>query len=198
MQVTKHKRNSQVLKVVAMDPSMSNWGIAVAYVHLNDMTVEFGELAVIKPNKTKLKSQRVNAKDVEIAKELLSGIEPFLEDADIILAEVPVGSQSSRAMVSYAMCVSIIGFISLYYTEVFHVSPSEVKLNVQKDATKDQMIQWAIRMHPEAAWKRKTIKGVTTVIKGHAEHVSDAIGAFYAATRKPTFKKLIHSFIGNP
>lgn len=177
-----------------MDPSMSNWGLITAYLYLDNDELEVEELHVIQPEKQKdAKQVRTNSKDINIAEQLIQGIIPHLEDADVIIAEVPVAGQNARACVSYAMCVSIIGAINTSFPKVIEVTPGEVKLNVKKNASKQEMIEWATKKHPEADWKYKTIKGKRTIIASHAEHVSDAIGALYAALKTAELKSIINS-----
>lgn len=182
------------LKIVAMDPSMSNWGLAIAYLYFDDMVIEVEELIVVKPDKAKTSKQvRTNSKDILIAEQLLEGIIPHLDDADLIIAEVPVAGQNARSCVSYAMCVTLIGAINSSFPKVIEVTPAEVKLNVKPNATKPEMIAWASKKHPEANWQYKTVKGKRSLITSHAEHVSDAIGALYAAMKTAEFKSIIQS-----
>lgn len=173
---------------------MSNWGLAIAYYYLDTDELEVDELHVISPQKmSDVKQVRQNSKDIRIAEQLIEGIIPHLDDADLIIAEVPVGSQSSRSMVSYAMCVTIIAAINNSFLRVIEVTPGEVKMIVSKNATKQQMIAWATKKHPEARWKYQKVKGKRSIVSGHAEHVSDAIGALYAAMKTSDFKNLINS-----
>lgn len=187
----KHK-----LKIVAMDPSMSNWGLAIGYYNLKDGSLEIPYLEVVKPDKFKDLKIRKNSKHIRVVEQLVEGIIPHLEDADIIMAEVPIGGQDANACVSYAMCVSIIATVNVAFTKIIEVSPNDVKMIVEKNASKAQMIEWAVAQHPEANWKYKTIKGITSVVAGHAEHVADAIATMYAASYTPEFNKLINSFKG--
>lgn len=194
LQLVKQMTKKNYLKIVSMDPSMSNWGLAIAYVYLDSDEIEVDELHVISPYKeSEAKTVRQNSKDIRIAEQLIEGIIPHLEDADLIIAEVPVGSQSSRAMVSYAMCVTIIAAINNSFLKVIEVTPKDVKLNVSNNATKAQMIEWASKKHPEAPWQYKTVKGKRSIVSTHAEHVADAIGALYAALKTPEVKNLINS-----
>lgn len=177
-----------------MDPSMSNWGLITAYYFLDDDGVEVDELHVIQPYKEKeSKNVRQNSKDIRIAEQLIEGIIPHLDDADLIIAEVPVAGQNARSCVSYAMCATIIGAINQSFPKVIEVTPKEVKLNVKLNATKAEMIKWATKKHPEAQWKYKKVNGKRSIVTTHAEHVSDAIGALYAALKTSEVKSIINS-----
>lgn len=174
-----------------MDPSMSNWGLAVAYIFLDTLEIQVEELIVVSPEKEKdIKAVRSNSKDIRIAEQLLDGIIPLLDDADIIVAEVPVAGQNARSGISYAMCVSILAAINLTFTKVIEVTPNDVKLMVKKNASKPEMIAWATKKHPEADW---VYKPDGTLLVKHAEHVSDAIAALYAAMKTAEFKTILNS-----
>lgn len=174
---------------------MRNWGLAVCYLDPTDYTITVDELHVIHSNKDSKKARLKSSRDIMTVEELLEGIIPLVEDADVIVAETPIGGRDSAAALSYSICISIIATLNVAYTKVFEVTPGEVKLNVCKDASKAEMIQWATNMHPEAPWKYKTQKGRKSIVSGFAEHVSDAIGALYAAANKPQFFKLIQTLI---
>lgn len=179
------------LKIVAMDPSMRNWGLAVFLMDPDDYAITVEELYVIRSNKDKKKAAKKSTRDIMTVEELLNGIIPIVEDADVIVAEIPIGGRDSAAALSYSICISIIATLNVAYTEVFPVTPHEVKMNVHKEATKAEMIEWATRMHPEAPWVYRTQKGKQYIVASFAEHVSDAIGALYAAASKPQFFKNI-------
>ena len=186
----KQKRN---IKIVAMDPSMRNWGMATIILDLDTFEFYVKDLDVIHSNKDPKKAKKKSSRDIMTVEELLDGIIPIVSDADVIIAETPIGGRDSSAALSYSICISIIAAINVSFTKVFEVTPNEVKLNVVKNATKAQMIDWATRLHPEAPWKYRTVKGEQVIITGFAEHVSDAIGALYAASKKEAFFKLIKS-----
>lgn len=190
----KTKRN---IKIVAMDPSMRNWGIAIIIMDLDTYEYHVEDLQVIQSNKDPKKAKKKSSRDIMTVEELLEGVIPHVEDADVIIAETPIGGRDSAAALSYSICISIIAAINISFVKVFEVTPHEVKLNVVKDASKAQMIDWAVRMHPEAPWKYRKLKGEQVIVSGFAEHVSDAIGAFYAASKKNTFFKLIQNLKDN-
>ena len=191
--MVKKKRN---LKVVAMDPSMRNWGIAIFDVDPETYELYVTDLKVIHSNKDPKKAKRKSSRDIMTVEELLNGLLPYIEDADVIVAETPIGGRDSAAALSYSICISIIAAINVGIVKVFEVTPNEVKLNVEKNASKSQMISWAVDMHPEAPWKYRTVKGNRVIVSGFAEHVADAIGVLYAAAKKKDFFNLINSFKG--
>lgn len=191
------KNQKRNIKIVAMDPSMRNWGIAIIRMDLDNYEYYVEDLQVIQSNKDPKKANKKSSRDIMTVEELISGLFPILEDADVILAEIPIGGRDSSAALSYSICISILAVINKQFSKVFEVTPHEVKLNVVKNATKAQMIEWATRMHPEAPWKYRTLKGNQVIISGFAEHVSDAIGVLYAASKKKSFFNIIKSLKDN-
>lgn len=175
--------------VVGMDPSLTNWGLARA--HLNPATLEFSVngLGLIKPHPTKSKQVRQNSKDLKSAEQLAEAAFRAAKEANVVFVEVPVGSQSARAMASYGVCIGVLGALRAWNVPFFEVTPTEVKLATvgKKTASKAEMISWAMQQHPKASWPLKGDK----VIAGKAEHMADAIGAIQAGVHLPQFKSLL-------
>lgn len=151
---------------------MSNWGIAHLIYNSTDKSLEVLGTYLIQPTVEPLK--RKSYEDLNRAKQLYEAIQEHVEWADIVVAEFPTGSQSSRAMVNYAMCISILSTIS---KPLIAVTPQEVKKVVNKDASKAEIIDWVCQNHPEV--KFPTYRGKIT--KSKAEHMADAIVASHAA-----------------
>lgn len=181
-----------LLKVLGLDPSLRNWGIAAGTLCTETGKLIIKTVQVICADVPKGKQVRQNSKDLDSAKQLMEGVLPFLEHANLIFVEVPVGSQSARAMASYGICVGVLGSIRARGTPFFEVTPIEVKKATvgSKTATKDDMIEWAMSAHPEAPWPLQTIKGVQSVIKGKAEHMADATAAIRAGLLTNEYKQL--------
>lgn len=178
-----------------MDPSMSNWGVALGEYNLDTDELVFKELLVIHPTVIKDKKIRASTRDIVRAEYLFYHVMVAIEDIDIIVAETPIAGQDSRSCVNYAMCNSLIAAINtLRENPVIEVSPHDVKRIVFKGAQKDDMIDWAIDQHPEAQWKTRMVKGSELLTKAHAEHVSDAIAAFYAGSLTSQFKNQLELF----
>lgn len=179
------------IPVLGMDPSLRNWGLASAALDLN--TGEFSglHLSLIQPKEEKHKQVRKNSKDLEIAKLLASGLDEAVRVAKVIFVEVPVGSQSARAMASYGVCVGILGSLQAAGHTLIEVSPAEVKVAFtgNKNATKEQMIAKAIELYPQANFPMHQGK-----ITSKAEHVADAIAAIHAGVRTPAFQGLMRLF----
>jgi Holliday junction resolvasome RuvABC endonuclease subunit len=142
---------------------------------------------VINPVLPTGKQVRQNSLDLQASQQLCAGALSAVKDAQIIFVEVPVGSQSARAMASYGICVGVLGALRASGIPFFEVTPNEVKLASvgSKVATKNEMIQWASNTHPEVQWPKAAAK---------AEHVADATAAIHAGLNTNEFKQLIPFF----
>ena len=105
----------------------------------------------------------------------------------------------SRAMASYGICVGVLGAIRASAISFIEVSASEVKLGSvgKKTATKQEMIQWATKNHPEAPWPTYKEHGKDLISEAKAEHMADAIASIYAGRETNEFQQLIQILKAN-
>lgn len=180
-----------LLNVVGFDPSMNNWGIATGTYDTDTKKVIIFYLDVINAVLPTGKQVRQNSKDVECAKQLYECAFAVIGEAHAIFIEVPVGSQSARAMASYGICCGVLGGLRAQGIPFFEMTPTEVKLAAHgtKTATKQQMIQWGVNAHPEAPWPTYRRGGQDVISEAKAEHMADAIGAIYAGIASNQFKQ---------
>lgn len=180
------------IKVVGMDPSLRNWGIACGVLSKRDSTIQIQNLSVICPVLSKGKQVRQNSLDLESAKQLCMAAVDAAKGAQAIFVEVPIGSQSARAMASYGICVGVLGALRATGIPFFEVTPTEVKVAGPgyKNATKQDMIKWAMDKHPEANWPMYMEHGVQIVSEAKAEHMADATGAIYAGLACNSFQQM--------
>ena len=178
-----------LLRVVGFDPSLRNWGVACGTLDTDTMTLSMKTLRVIQPVLLTGKQVRQNSSDLESAFQLCKAAVEFAKQAQVIFAEVPVGSQSARAMASYGICVGVLGSLRAVGIPFFEVTPTEVKMATvgRKTATKLEMIQWATSQHPAASWPYYKQKGVQIISEAKAEHMADAIGAIQAGIHSNPF-----------
>lgn len=181
------------LKVVGFDPSLNNWGIAAGLLTLSDLSLKIGNVDVVQPVLPTGKQVRQNSTDLEAAYQLCTKALLYAKEADVIFVEVPVGSQSARAMASYGICVGILGALRAVGTPFFEVTPTEVKLASvgNKTATKKEMIAWATSKHPEANWPYYKRNGQDLISESNAEHMADATAAIYAGLACNSFKQML-------
>lgn len=177
----------KLLRVVGMDPSLRNWGISKGTFNLQTKEVIIDVLEVVNPVLPTGKQVRQNSVDLESAKQLSERAMAAAKDAQAIFVEVPIGSQSARAMASYGICVGVLGALRASGIPFFEVTPNEVKLTAvgSKVATKDTMINWAKHRHPEANWPKAACK---------AEHMADATAAIHAGIKSNEFRQLIQFY----
>lgn len=172
-----------MIKILSYDPSLRNWGVALATYDNGLLTIK--DTAIIKTKNTKSKLVKQNQSDIQSANELYLGLIDAVKSADVICIEVPHGSQSSRAATSYGVCVALIGVIQALNPNIIQVSANDVKAVVRTDKshkpTKQEIIDWVKDKHPEA--------NLPTTLS--AEHICDAIVAIHAAMKTKEFKEYL-------
>jgi Holliday junction resolvasome RuvABC endonuclease subunit len=185
---------ANAIQVVGFDPSLRNWGVAKGVILMDQGVLRLDEVAVIQPILPTGKQVRQNSSDLESAYQLAMGALEHAKGAQAIFVEVPVGSQSARAMASYGICVGVLGALRATGIPFFEVTPAEVKIAACKNsqATKKDMIAWAMSQHPEANWPMYKQNGELLLSEAKAEHMADATGAIYAGVRTNSFKQTLH------
>lgn len=183
-----------------MDPSMRNWGLAMGTYDLETKRLTVPKLGLTNPVLPTGKQVRQNSLDLETAFQLYQGALAAAEGAHAVFVEVPVGSQSARAMASYGICVGVLGALRAAGIPFFEVTPTEVKLAGcgKKTATKTQMIAWAMSRHPEAPWPLYTQHGAQLVSEAKAEHQADALAAIYAGLASNAFQQMLPFISARP
>lgn len=182
------------IRVVGFDPSLRNWGISKGiFIPGIVPRLHIEEVDVINPELPTGKQVRQNSLDLESAKQLCAAALAAAKGAQAIFVEVPVGSQSARAMASYGICVGVLGALRATGIPFFEVTPTEVKMASagKKTATKLEMIQWAINRHPEANWPVYKQNGEMKVSEAKAEHMADATAAIYAGLACNSFQQML-------
>ena len=165
--------------VGGLDPSLSNFGMAKGTAVNGKLTIDQITLVTtLVDSSTKYK----NMDDLRRAKELGGVMMDFFEGIDTVYVEIPVGSQSARAMASYGICVGIIAALG---KRVVRVSAKDVKLIATDNpkALKRDMINWATNKYPDLPWLTKKRKGELTYTNAN-EHVADAIAALHVGVRE--------------
>jgi hypothetical protein len=191
MLVTQLRRSNDQIVVVGFDPSLRNWGVAKGIYVPIERKLIINHLDVIQPTISEGKSVANNTKDLEAAEQLAIGAWNVMEGVQAVFAEVPHGSQSSRAMASYGVCIGVTGALRTSGVPLYQVSESDVKRATtgNRQAKKEDTIEWAMEKHPEAPWPMQTRLGVTSVVASRAEHMADAIGAIYAGIASKPFQQ---------
>lgn len=180
------------IRVAGQDPSLRNWGWSQGWLELDTGEVIIEKVGVINAKPLLGKQVRQNSKDLSASQQIYAGAIAAAQGAQAIFVEVPVGSQSSRAMASYGICVGVLGALRAQGIPFFEVTPTEVKLITGhgKQATKRQMIQWAYDQHHTANWPFQTQKGKTSIVESKAEHMADACAAIHAGIAGNEFQQM--------
>jgi len=176
------------IRVLGMDPSLRNWGLALADLDLNTGELSTPELSLVQPTDPQGKQVRQNSRDLHLAETLATQVTEIAKQAVVVFVECPVGSQSARAMASYGICVGVLGSLRAQGIQLIEVTPMEVKqcFTGNKNASKSEMIQQATQIYPEANFPKRHGKLLSA-----AEHVSDAIASIHAGVRTPVFQNLM-------
>ncbi len=177
----------KVLNVIGMDPSLTNWGIVIATLTLDPTKLTITEMKLIETKKSKVRGIRVSSDRLDRGRTIVSSIAPLIKKTNIIFSEIPTGSQS--AVSSFGLGIAT-GILSAIHIPIIQVLPHETKLSSvgRKTASKQDMIDWAVTKHPEAAWLLRNKSG--SILKKN-EHLADAIAVIYAGLETDQFKQLI-------
>lgn len=181
----------KIIPVVGFDPSLTHWGIAEADLNLSTGILSTPVFSVIEPDSLKNKQVRVNSTDLFKAEQLAQAVLKAARKAKIVFVEVPVGSQSARAMASYGVCIGILGAIRAEGIQLIEVTAAECKKTFtgNKNATKQMMINRAVELYPTANFPKRG-----GVITQKTEHVADALSAIYAGVHTPMFQNILRIY----
>ncbi|PLI45925.1 hypothetical protein B6J47_27610, partial [Klebsiella pneumoniae] len=101
--------SNKIIKFAGFDPSLRNFGIVTGSLNLDTAEVTDVSIKLIETEATSAKKTvRTNSDDLRRANEIWRGIKPIVDSVNIVFAELPVGSQSSRAQTSYGLCLGVL------------------------------------------------------------------------------------------
>lgn len=178
--------------IAGIDPSLSNFGMVKGTLDFSQdnplFLLDKMLLQESKQDKVNAKVVRKNSDDLNRARLLHDAMQEFISDVDLVIVEVPVGSQSARSMASYGICI---GLLSSIAQPMIQVTPTEVKLAAvgSKTASKAEMINWATNLYPNAQWIKHKQRG-KWVIGNKNEHLADALAAVHAGLATDSFKQM--------
>lgn len=183
---------SNIIRVVGLDPSFRNFGMVSGLLNLDTLNFTPDRVSLVSTtvDKSAKKSVRKNSQDLLRATQLFLRLHDFIKDARLIFVEIPVGSQSARAMTSYGVCIGLLS--SIRAIPLLQVTPNEVKkIACNKiTATKTEMIQWARSIYPQFDWFTHKSNGQVHYTESKNEHIVDAIAAIHAGISTDQFKQL--------
>jgi len=175
--------------IAGLDPSLKNFGMSKGVLCEDTGTFNLTHLRLQTTDPSKAKMQRKSNDDFNRATALRNAMFDFISDVDLVMAEVPIGSQSARASVSYGISI---GLIAAIQKPLIQVNPTEVKLAAtgNKTATKAEMISWAIETYPDADWLTEKRKGELRFTHAN-EHLADSVAVIHAGVKSETFQQLL-------
>jgi Holliday junction resolvasome RuvABC endonuclease subunit len=198
---------SRTISIIGLDPSLSNFGVVRARLNIDTLDIQVEDMHVVttEPEKDKVKKKvvRKNSEDLERAGTLHDGVVELLAGRAIAFVEVPVGSQSARAMVSYGVSLGILAAVRARLP-IIQITPTEVKLAGSgiKTATKEEMIEAMVAKYPDAPWPRYEQNGKNfkkgDIHAGLAEHIADALAAVEAGLKTDEFRSLLNMWRAMP
>lgn len=180
-----------IIKVLALDPSIRNFGIARLRINIDTLKIAVEDLQLIQTESRSGKQVRKNSDDLRRAQEIARAVRAQIATHGVkfVISEVPSGAQSARAAFLLGSCVGILGSLT---TPLIQVQPLETKLATvgRKTASKQDMIDWAMAKHPEAPWLLYKSKGVMVPNQSN-EHLADAVGVGYAGILTNEFQQAV-------
>ena len=154
------------MRILGIDPSLNNFGIALGTIKKGKLSINHINLCQTRKNEF---SKIVGIDDVLRANKIINFVSPYLNKVDVVIAEIPTGSQSARSARTSGICLGILGMIN----DLYSVSPNDVKKIVGKN-DKKEIIKWATLLHPLLQWTGQN----------KDEHCADAIAVIYAGIKK--------------
>lgn len=177
------------ITVLGIDAAFSNMGFCMANLDTDALDIQVDRLHLAKTVAGAHKKEvRKSSDDLRRATELYKELQAMCSTVSkegrmpvIGFCEVPHGSQSARS--SWGLGIAT-GVLAASPVRLIQLTALEVKMATvgKKDASKDEMIQWAYNRYPKANWLRW--KGELTAAN---EHLADAVAAVYAGVRTSEF-----------
>jgi Holliday junction resolvasome RuvABC endonuclease subunit len=181
------------IKVIGIDPAFANIGLALGEVDVGSGRVNIRDLHLIRTEAEKVNKKvvRKNSDDLRRARENITALRGVIDayDPSFVFAEVPTGAQSARASWTLGIAVGMLGAVTKPMIEVL---PREVKIATGlKHPDKEDMIEWAMKQHPQAPWVMQKRGGVLQSVKGSNEHLADAVAVIHAGVATEEFKRML-------
>ena len=174
-----------MITVMGVDPSLRNTGIAIAMIDTEENTVEKIVDLILARTQPGPKSQRKSSADYEAASVISATLRNAVKQYDpkVVFAEIPSGTQSSRA--SFALGITL-GIMATMQPKPIEVTPQQTKLQSVgiRTATKGEMIDWAVAKYPDAPWQRSS----TGRVMNANEHLADGVGVIHAGLVTPEWE----------
>lgn len=159
-----------MMRVLCLDLAYRHIGVCFGVIEQGIFTPEKVSIINTPPRKTK---KNISGTDFEDCQKISRQIKRAVKGQDLVIFELPGGSQSARAARVLGYTIGIMSTLP----KVKHVSPTEVKKVVKSRATKDEIIRWVLQRHPN-------LEGWDKIKNSEKEHVADAVAVGHAWVNK--------------
>jgi Holliday junction resolvasome RuvABC endonuclease subunit len=184
----------ETIKVLGLDGSLQNFGIAVGTVHIaTKELVSVDQLVLSKTSKSTDKKLKRADDDFNRFREHWLTIETIIAmDKPLhVFGEIPSGAQDARAAFAFGGVTAILAGLSLT-NNLITVTPAEVKLAATgwKHADKEDIIAAMHGLYPTANWIKSRKPNAMAIEKdgwyltNANEHLADAVAIILAGIKK--------------
>lgn len=173
------------MKITGIDPSLANFGIA--QVVYEEEGVFVTNLRVVRSKKKGKGGHDYMRRARKINEEFSNAI----EGSQVVIAEIPNGSQSSSAAWSLGIVLGILSSCPIPLIEVSNFDVKRIATG-KKSASKEEVMEWALDLYPDAPWLK--YRGRLTRAN---EHLADALAVIHAGINTKEFHELQRSLNGH-
>lgn len=182
------------INIVGFDPSMSNFGCCNAAVDIDTLEITVTNLTLFKTESEAKKGVIKQSDDLRRAREVRQGMLSVCNGMALAVSEIPFCDPNGYASANFnsGLVTGVLASLELPLIQVF---PADVKIAAvgHRHAAKGEMVEWALKKHPEAPWITRKLKGKLVPTKAN-EHLADALAAIYAGVRTQQFKQAVAMF----
>jgi Holliday junction resolvasome RuvABC endonuclease subunit len=177
------------IKIAGLDGSLRNFGIAKMEYDTETGAMSVLDLLLIETVPTTIKKMRASSDTFERAKKLAEEADEFTKDCVCTFAEVPFGGKSYDAVLGFGIVIGVYASLTVTPEEV---APAQTKVAAvgTRTASKEEMIDWAFKLYPDAPWLT-TKRGGVMVPTQKNEHLADGVGVAHAGIKLPSFRQAV-------
>lgn len=182
----------ETIRIMGIDPSLRNTGIAVADYNIITGVLDVIHLGIVKTEKfAGGVAVRATSDDLRCARAIVGGLRQCVTDYNPVMAvtEISSFSQSARGMFTNGVCCGVIASMKIPIIEVNALEVKSAAGGV-KTSSKQFMIEWAVSKWPNAGWFTRKFKGKVELTNDN-EHVADACAAIAAGLLTPQFSQAV-------
>lgn len=178
------------IRIAGLDGSKTNFGAAKFELDISTMKLDLVDLALYKTSKAKDKQVRASSDNLRRAREIAVPLKAFLSDCAAVFGEVPSGGQDYNSVMGFGI---VIGIYASLDKNLIEVSPAETKLASVgcRTADKDDIMEWAFSLYPNAPWRTRKLRGKTVPTKDN-EHLADGAAIVHAGIKLPYFESALN------